>query len=137
MKGFQIHGWRRGIGTSLSPEYTGSPFEQLRLPLGDLIGMDVELLGQFGQCLLALDRGQSHFCRPRQPYSFASQGLTPEELARIPRLFESALDAGEQCPATDWLLDEVRSARLHGLNRHWHVAIAGDHDGRQPMARIT
>src|SRR5215831_19377192 len=62
MKGFQIHGWRRGIGTSLSPEYTGSPFEQLRLPLGDPIGMDVELLGQFGDCPLALDRGQSHFC---------------------------------------------------------------------------
>ena len=39
--------------------------------------------------------------------------------------------------AADRLLDEVRSARLHGLNRHRHVAIAGDHDGRQPMARIA
>src|ERR1700730_17862309 len=61
MKGFQIHGWRGGIGTSLSPEYPDSSFEQLHLPLGDLIGMDVELLGQFGQRLLALDRSQSHF----------------------------------------------------------------------------
>src|ERR1700730_4539702 len=52
MKGFQIHGWRGGIGTSLSPEYPDSSFEQLHLPLGDLIGMDVELLGQFGQRLL-------------------------------------------------------------------------------------
>ena len=39
--------------------------------------------------------------------------------------------------AADRLLDEVRSARLHGLNRHRHVAVAGDHDGRQPMARIA
>ena len=30
---------------------------------------------------------------------------------------------------------KVRRARLHGLNRHRHVAVAGDHDGRQPIAR--
>ena len=59
-----------------------------------------------------------------------------EQLARIPRLFESSLDAGEQFAGADRLLDEVRSACLHGLNRHRHVGIAGDHDGRQPMARI-
>src|ERR1700756_3782613 len=62
MKGFQIHGWRGGIGASLSPEYPGSPFEQLYLPLNDLIWMDIKLLGQFGQRLLPLDCGQSHFC---------------------------------------------------------------------------
>jgi hypothetical protein len=61
MKGFQIDGWRGRFRVSLSSEYPGSPFEQLRLPLGDLVGMDIELLRQFGQCLLALDRGQSHF----------------------------------------------------------------------------
>src|ERR1700682_3268497 len=59
------------------------------------------------------------------------------KFARVPRLFERALDAGEQFAAADRLLDEVRSARLHGLNRHRHVAIAGDHNGREPMARIT
>src|ERR1700732_5215248 len=61
MKGFQIDGWRSGFGTSLSPEYPGRPFEELRLPLGDLVGMDIELLRQIGQRLLAFDRGQSHF----------------------------------------------------------------------------
>ena len=59
------------------------------------------------------------------------------QLARIPRLLERALDAGEQFVAADRLLDEIRRARLHGLNRHRHVAVAGDHDGRQPMARIA
>src|ERR1035438_8752434 len=61
MKGFQIDGWRGRFGVSLTSEYPGSPFEQLRLPLGDLVGMDIELLHQFGKRLLALDRGQSHF----------------------------------------------------------------------------
>src|SRR5712671_505185 len=61
MKGFQIDGWRSGFGTSLSPEYPGRPFKELRLPLGDLVGMDIELLRQIGQRLLAFDRGQSHF----------------------------------------------------------------------------
>jgi hypothetical protein len=61
VKGFQVDGRRGGIGTSFGPEYPGSPFEQLRLPLGDLIWMDIELLGQFSQRLLALGRGQSHF----------------------------------------------------------------------------
>ena len=59
------------------------------------------------------------------------------QLARIPRLFERALDAGEQFAAADRLLDEVRRAGLHGLHRHRHVAVAGDHDGGQPMARIV
>ena len=49
---------------------------------------------------------------------------------------ESAFDRGEQFIAADRLLDEVRSACLHGLNRDRHVAVAGDHDGRQSMARI-
>ena len=48
MKGFQVDSRRSGGGTSFGPEYPGSPFQQLRLPLGDLIGMDIKLLGQFG-----------------------------------------------------------------------------------------
>src|SRR3954470_467806 len=42
------------------PEHPGSPFEQQRLPGRDLVRMNVELLRQFGQRLLALDGGQSH-----------------------------------------------------------------------------
>ena len=68
---------------------------------------------------------------------FAASSPPGGQLARIPRLFERALDAGEQFVAADRLFDEVRSAGLHGLNRHRHVAVAGDHDGRQPMARIV
>src|ERR1019366_4568074 len=70
MKGFQIDGWRGRFGVSLTSEYPGSPFEQLRLPLGDLVGMDIELLHQFDHRLLALDRGQSHF-RLEGRWSFA------------------------------------------------------------------
>ena len=76
-------------------------------------------------------------CREREARDVVRRSLPPgEQLVRIARLFESALDAGEQFAAADRLLDEVRSARLHGLDRHRHVAVAGDHDGRQPMARI-
>ena len=74
----------------------------------------------------------------REIRDVARRSLPPGgQLARIPRLFKSALDAGEQFAAADRLLDEVRSAGLHGLHRHRHVAVAGDHDGRQPMARVT
>ena len=77
-------------------------------------------------------------CRGVRPATCVRRSLPPSrQLARIPRLFQSAIDAGEQFVAADRLLDEVRSARLHGLDRHRHVAVAGDHDGRQPMARIA
>src|SRR4051812_49203218 len=48
------------LGLGCRPEYRGSPFEQQRLPGRDLVRMNVELLRQFGQRLLALDGGQSH-----------------------------------------------------------------------------
>src|SRR5436190_778705 len=46
-----------GGAWSASPD---SPVEKLRLPLRDLVGMNVELLCQLGQRLLALDGSQSH-----------------------------------------------------------------------------
>src|ERR1700730_8882956 len=61
MKGFQIDGWRSGFGRGLSSEYTGPPFDELRLPLGHLVGMNTELLRNIGQRLLAFERGPSHF----------------------------------------------------------------------------
>ena len=39
----------------------GSPFEKLRSPGRDLVRMDIELFSQFGQRLLGLVSGQSHF----------------------------------------------------------------------------
>ena len=32
-------------------------------------------------------------------------------------------------------LDEIRGARLHRLDRHPHITIAGNHDRRKPVAR--
>ena len=53
-----------------------------------------------------------------------------------PGAFQRALDAGEQFLAADRLLDEIRGARLHRLDRHRHVALAGDHDRRQPVPSL-
>ena len=51
-----------GGGADSPPSNTpGCPFEQQSLPLGDLIGMYIEPLGQFGDRLFPLDRGQRHF----------------------------------------------------------------------------
>ncbi len=41
-------------------EHPSRAVEKLGFPLGNLIGMDVELLRQFGECLLPLHGGQSH-----------------------------------------------------------------------------
>ena len=59
MKRLQIDRRRPGLDFAM-PENTGRAFEQLSLPMRDLVRMDIELLRQLGQRLLALDRGQSH-----------------------------------------------------------------------------
>src|SRR5688572_27313580 len=46
------------VAATLRAEQPGCPVE--KLPLGNLVGMNVELLCQLGQRLLALDGGQSH-----------------------------------------------------------------------------
>jgi hypothetical protein len=51
-------GWRCCL---LSPEHAGGSVEELGFPLGDLVGMHIELLGQLGQGLLALHGSQGHF----------------------------------------------------------------------------
>src|SRR4051812_10171941 len=56
----QIHRRPLTVAATFCSEYPGCPVEKLRLPLGDLVGMNVELLRQLGQRLLALDGGQSH-----------------------------------------------------------------------------
>src|SRR5271163_3019935 len=43
------------------PKTPGRPVEKLTAPLRDLVRMDIELLRQFGQRLLPLDRGQGYF----------------------------------------------------------------------------
>ncbi len=41
-------------------KHPGRAFEELRFPLGDLIGVDVEVLRQLGERLLPLQSGQGH-----------------------------------------------------------------------------
>src|SRR5919112_2546433 len=60
MQRLHVHGWVCGCSL-LGPEYPGSSVEELRLPLGDLVGMHIELLRQLGQGLLAFKSGQGHF----------------------------------------------------------------------------
>src|SRR5436305_14271963 len=52
MQRLHVHRWGRR-GGRLGPEHVGGPVEELGLPLGDLVGMDIEVLGQLGQGLVA------------------------------------------------------------------------------------
>ncbi len=56
------------------------------------------------------------------------------QLSQILEQVESPLDACDEFLAANRFFDEVERARFHGLNRHRHVGIAGDHDRRQAMA---
>ena len=59
MQALQIDDRSRRFALVLA-EHPSRSFEKLGFPLGDLIGVDVELLRQFGQRLLPLHGGQSH-----------------------------------------------------------------------------
>lgn len=48
------------LAPRLTAEYTGSHFQELTTPLCNLIGVNVKLLRQLGQRLLALNGGQGH-----------------------------------------------------------------------------
>src|SRR4051794_7941104 len=60
MQRLHVDGWRGRVRSRLRPEHPSSPLQELSLPGHDLVGMDIELLGQFGQRLLAPHGGQSH-----------------------------------------------------------------------------
>src|SRR6202035_4513549 len=81
MERLQIHRQCGGTSLGFSPEYPGRPFEKLRLPLRDLIGVNVELLRQLGQRLLALQSSQCHFrleCRAVVPARSFRHRLSPD-----------------------------------------------------------
>ena len=61
------------------------------------------------------------------------QFLQLQQFTKILGQFESPLDACDEFLAADRLFDEIQCARFHGLNRHGHVGVAGDHDRRQAM----
>jgi len=61
MESFDINGWRSWRGRDARAKDPGRPIKKLRLPLCDLVGVDIKLLRQFDQCLRALDRRQGYF----------------------------------------------------------------------------
>src|ERR671929_2148341 len=60
MKRLHVEGWRGRLG--LRTKHPGSPFQELSLPGRDLVWMYIELLGEFGQRLLASHGSQGHLC---------------------------------------------------------------------------
>ena len=85
--------------------------------------------------------GKNHLYDLTLPRSLARRCGWPHPRARpkaclFPRLFRSAIDAGKQFSAADRLLDEVGRASLPGFHRDRDVAVAGDHDGGQAVARL-
>ena len=61
MQRLHIDGRRVGSDPRRRPEHPGGPFLKLRLPLRDLVGMNVEVLRQLSNRALAPDGGQRHF----------------------------------------------------------------------------
>src|SRR4051794_11193391 len=60
MKRLHVDGRRSRL--RLRTEHPGSPLQELSLPGRNLVRMNIELLRQFGQRLLAPHGGQSHLC---------------------------------------------------------------------------
>ncbi len=58
---FDIDGWTCRFRLRFIAENACRPIKELVFPLFDLVGMHVELLGQFHQRLLTSDRGERHF----------------------------------------------------------------------------
>ena len=74
-------------------------------------------------------------CRGRETREVSRRRFSQlRQFAGILGQFESPLDACDEFLAADRLFDEIQRARFHGLNRHGHVGVAGDHDRRQAMA---
>src|SRR5919206_3212418 len=60
MKRLHVDSWRGRL--RLRTKHPGSPFQELSLPGRDLVGMQIELLGEFGQRLLPPHGSQGHLC---------------------------------------------------------------------------
>jgi hypothetical protein len=58
MEGVHVNYWHLRLRPCLGAEQSGSPFQKLIPPLLDLVSVDIELLRQLRQRLLALDRSQ-------------------------------------------------------------------------------
>src|SRR3954454_24780735 len=60
MQRLHVDGWRGRVRSRLRPEHPGRPLQELSLPGRDLVGMNIELLRQFGQRLLPPYGSQGH-----------------------------------------------------------------------------
>src|SRR4051812_14019058 len=104
------------LGLGCRPEYRGSSFEQQRLPGRDLVRMDVELLRQLGQRLLALDGGQSHLC-------FESRAVIPARSSRhrlsCSRAILAALRQKLHSSACPNLLSQLSVSEIPVLSCTW------------------
>jgi hypothetical protein len=64
--------------------------------------------------------------------------VAPRQHAAAARVeLERLVDAVEQVLVAERLLDEVDRAGLHRLDRHRHVAVAGDEDDRQDRVALV
>jgi hypothetical protein len=59
---FDIDGWTRRFRLRFIAENACRPLKELVFPLFDLVGVHIELLGQFHQRLFASDGGERHLC---------------------------------------------------------------------------
>src|SRR3954454_15671392 len=60
MQRLHIDGWRGRVRSRLRPQHPGRPLQELSLPGRDLVGMNVKLLRQLSQRLLAPYGSQGH-----------------------------------------------------------------------------
>src|SRR5215213_11250842 len=109
----------------LRTEHPGSPVQELSLPSRNLVGMNIELLGQFGQCLLALHGSQGHLrfeCWRMVPAGSSAHRLSCSAaiLAAV-RQKTSTYPTCSKIPSQLWMLaDAYRSdAARSGGDRPW------------------
>jgi hypothetical protein len=69
--------------------------------------------------------------QPRDPHR--GSGSPRRAFCRVGMVLQGALDAGQQLVAPDRLFDKIRRPGSHRLDRHRHVAVAGDQDGRKDI----
>ena len=110
MRRLQIHRRRTSLALLL-PKNAGRLSENLGFPLRELIGMNIELLSQLGQRLLAFQGGQSRFC-------LEGRGVVPRVSASSSRLLIRS-DHARRCQAENPLMLLSKYARPALLNPLW------------------
>jgi len=108
------HLHRRFGGSCLLAEHVCRACEQLLFPRRDLVGVDVESLGQLGHRVLALDRGQGHF-------GFEGRGVVPADALghdlllgwRYHRLSEQEIHLSRRSDSRGQCIGWISTVRRH------------------------